>query len=198
MEGKKKIKSVSFEASEHAFYIPDAIKCTYVVSNPGPVTKMWYMKQDFKHFKNQGKMISMELRRSGRRTLLDAALLDIINEEKGEATEEVTIDPIRICLVLLHGGISRGLERWVHPEHGIKREDERRVLIMKVLQGQALQINHSGAPVWHAELIRMISESGSSNSRKFARSMGIADEKAVLQERRGEKVSWPIRRKLKI
>ena len=182
------MKSVRFEASEHAFYIPDAINGNYIASNPGPVTKMWYTKQDFKDFKNQGKMISMELRRSGRSMMLDAALLDMIDEEKVESAEEVTMDPIHISLVLLHGGMSRGLERWVHPEHDTKREDERRVLLMKVLQGQALKIKNSGASIWRSELIRMISESSSSTSRKFARSMGIADEKAVLQERHGEKV----------
>lgn len=200
MKGKEEMKSVSFEAPEHVIDIPGAIKGTCGVSNPGPVTNMWYTKQDFKDFTNQGKMISLELRRSGRSTLLDAALLDIINDENIDATEEeeVTMDPIRVSLVLLHGGISRGLERWVHPEHDMRREDERRELIMKVLQGQALQIENSSSCVWHAELIRVISETSSSNTRKFARSMGVADEKAVLQERRAVKVCWPIRQKLKI
>ncbi len=187
------MKSVTFEASEHVFYIPGAIKCTYSVTNPGPVTKRWYTKQDFRDFKNQGRMIVLELRRSGLSTLLDAALLDMINEEKIETAEEVAMDTIRVSLVLLHGGISRGLERWVHPEHNIKRVEERRVLIVKVLQRQALRIENSGSCARHADSIRLISESSSSNTRRFARLMGIADEKAVSQERRGAKVVWPNR-----
>jgi hypothetical protein len=76
------MKSVTFEVLEYVFYIPGAIKCTYSVSNPGPVTKRWYTKQDFSDFRNQGKLISLELRMSGCSRLLETTLFEMLDEEK--------------------------------------------------------------------------------------------------------------------
>jgi hypothetical protein len=80
----------------------------------------------------------------------------------------------------VHVGMGRGLERSICPSQGLQRTRERRKSIMAVLRVQSLMLTRVNKDE-SAEQVRMISESCTENSKRYARLVGIADEVAAFR-----------------
>jgi len=131
---------------------------------------VWYQHADLTHIKRKAMMVSREAHRYGFGSLLTNTYGNPGNSE----TQEVLNTWAR------NANSRRGLERWINDEYSAKRSDIRRRTIQSVLRAQE-KMRQEGIedPEYQIKVISRLSEAFSQDSRKFARSMGVADEEAV-------------------
>jgi hypothetical protein len=147
--------------------------CWENISQESDENLSWYSHQDNQRFKNQSKLISKELRLLGRDRILQGTFPSpddsVFDSEQAQS---------KLIQWTGNVGMGRGLERWICPIHGLQRTRERRKATLAVLRVQALMLSRVDNDVF-VEQIRLISEPCTEEAKRFARSMGIADEVAA-------------------
>jgi hypothetical protein len=140
---------------------------------------VWYSLDEYEKIKQYGKLLSAELRRSGRSHLLNGSLQTPSDSKISNGND---MDEVQQLLILWSrmGGFCRGLERWVNPSEGKQWKKLQLQSIQIVLDAQNLQRESSGEVC--DESLRRISESYTAPSRIYARKMGIADAAASFFE----------------
>jgi hypothetical protein len=141
----------------------------------GDESVCWYSAQDNQRFKNESKLISKELRLLGRNRILNGTL-PLQDENIFDSKRAQT----QLIQWSMNVGMGRGLERWICPIHGLQRSRERRKATLAVLRVQALMLSRVDNDIY-VEQIRLISEPCTEEAKRFARSMGIADEAAAVR-----------------
>ena len=148
---------------------------------------IWYQYEELKSMKRTALALAKEAQRLSQGSLL--------THTYGRATSQDSQHALVAWACL--GQTRRGLERWINEEYAAKRSDIRQRTIQSVIRAQAkLKENttkhdnnssSSSPPVdttdveYSIKVLARLSEAFSIDSRQFARSMGLADEKAAQE-----------------
>ena len=128
---------------------------------------IWYQYEELKHIKRKALVLSKEAQRYGLGSILTNTYGKTSNE-----TQEALHTWVR------NASSRRGLERWINDEYAAKRSDIRKRTIQSVLRAQMkMQESSIADPEYSMKVLSRLSEAFSVDSKEFARSMGIADEK---------------------
>ena len=149
---------------------------------------IWYQYEELKSMKRTALALAKEAQRLSQGSLL--------THTYGRATSPDSQHALVAWACL--GQTRRGLERWINEEYAAKRSDIRQRTIQSVIRAQAkLKENttkhdnnssSSSSPPddttdvdYSIKVLARLSEAFSVDSRQFARSMGLADEKAAQE-----------------
>jgi hypothetical protein len=143
--------------------------------------RRWYSLDEYNAFKESAKVLSIEVRYSGRSHLLRGSIQPVCNEESPFPKE----DELQCRLIAWSrvGGLCRGLESWVDSTQGKERRKIKRDSIQVVLEAQKIQSESTSRQLYE-ETLRQISEQYTASARRYARRMGIADAASCLLDHR--------------
>ena len=174
------MKSVRFQTEDRLREIA-CILPSRSDSSKEELGRRWYSLDEYNTFKESAKVLSIEVRYSGRSHLLRGSIQPVCNEDSPYLKE----DEVQCRLISWSrvGGFCRGLESWVDATQGRERRKIKRDSIQMVLEAQKIQRESTSSQVCE-ETLRQISEQYTASARTYARSMGIADAAACLLDHR--------------
>lgn len=130
---------------------------------------IWYQACELSHIKRKAMVVAKESNRHGY-----ASLLTNLYGKTCEETQKA------LNRWAYHGGLRRGLERWIHADYAAKRADIRQRTLQSVLRAQMkLQ---DAEDDYRATVLARLSETFSQDARNWAHLMGTADAFAVTEE----------------
>lgn len=130
---------------------------------------IWYQGNELSHMKRKAMVVAKESNKHGYASLLTNLY--------GKTCEETQKAMNRWAC---HGGLRRGLERWIHAEYAAKRADIRQRTLQSVLRAQ-LKLEEADDD-YRATVLARLSETFSQDARNWARLMGTADACAAAEE----------------
>jgi hypothetical protein len=130
---------------------------------------IWYQAFELSHIKRKAMVVAKESNKHGYSSLLTNLY--------GKTCEETQNALNRWAR---HGGLRRGLERWIHAEYAAKRSDIRKRTLQSVLRAQMKLAD--AEEDYRATVLARLSETFSQDARNWARLMGTADAFAVTDE----------------
>lgn len=130
---------------------------------------IWYQACELTHIKRKAMVVAKESNKHGYASLLTNLY--------GKTCEETQKTLNRWAC---HGGLRRGLERWIHADYATKRADIRQRTLQSVLRAQMKL--EDAEDDYRASVLARLSETFSQDARNWARLMGTADAFAVTEE----------------